>query len=112
MYQRVVYPFTALIGQDKMKKGLLLNAINPQLGGILVRGEKGTAKSTAVRALAALLPEIEVVVGCPFSCDPRAPGWFCEFCRAQFFRLALISPELRVFQTPFQIGRASCRERV
>ena len=69
--QRVVYPFTAIAGQEKMEKGLILNAINPRLGGILIRGEKGTAKSTAVRALAALLPDIEVVKGCPFNCDPK-----------------------------------------
>jgi magnesium chelatase subunit D len=77
-----VYPFTALIGQDKMKKGLLLNAVNPRLGGVLVRGEKGTAKSTAVWALAALLPEIEVVVGCPFNCDPDDYSRLCRLCRS------------------------------
>ncbi len=83
MYKRVVYPFTALIGQDKMKKGLLLNAVNPRLGGVLVRGEKGTAKSTAVRALAALLPEIEVVVGCPFNCNPDDYSRLCRLCRSR-----------------------------
>jgi len=82
-YQRTVYPFTAIIGQDKMKKGLILNAINPRLGGILVRGEKGTAKSTAVRALASLLPEIEVVLGCPYNCDPGDPARLCDLCRAR-----------------------------
>lgn len=80
-YQRFVYPFSAIAGQEKMKKGLLLNAINPRLGGILVRGEKGTAKSTAVRALAALLPEIEVVAGCPFNCDPNDLAHLCTSCR-------------------------------
>ena len=54
---RPIFPFTALVGQERMKLGLLLNAINPKIGGVLVRGEKGTAKSTAARALAALLPE-------------------------------------------------------
>lgn len=83
MYKRVVYPFTALISQEKMKKGLLLNAVNPRLGGVLVRGEKGTAKSTAVRALAALLPEIEVVVGCPFNCDPDDYSRLCRLCRSR-----------------------------
>lgn len=80
-YQRVVYPFPAIAGQEKMKKGLLLNAVNPRLGGILVRGEKGTAKSTAVRALAALLPEIEVVAGCPFNCDSNDLAHLCNSCR-------------------------------
>ncbi len=83
MYQRVVYPFTAIVGQEKMKKGLILNVINPRLGGILIRGEKGTCKSTAVRALAALLPEIEVVAGCPFNCDPGDPARLCPECRQQ-----------------------------
>ena len=58
--QRVLYPFTALVGQETMKQALVLNAINPSIGGVLIRGEKGTAKSTAVRALARLLPELEV----------------------------------------------------
>src|ERR687885_264588 len=66
-----IFPFTAIVGQDRMKRALVLNAINPLIGGVLIRGERGTAKSTAVRALAALLPEIEVVEGCRFSCNPR-----------------------------------------
>ncbi|MCC7368334.1 MAG: putative cobaltochelatase [Chloroflexi bacterium] len=63
-----------------MKKALILNAVNPRLGGVLIRGEKGTAKSTAVRALAGLLPEIEVVVGCHYGCDPAAPDDWCADC--------------------------------
>lgn len=76
-----VYPFTAIVGQEEMKKGLLLNAINPKLSGVLIRGEKGTAKSTAVRALAALLPEIEVVSDCIFSCNPEDIAGMCSSCR-------------------------------
>ncbi|HLG72104.1 MAG TPA: magnesium chelatase subunit D family protein [Chloroflexota bacterium] len=64
-----VFPFTALVGQEQMKLALVLNAINPKIGGVLIRGEKGTAKSTAVRALAHLLPEIRVTAGCPYNCD-------------------------------------------
>ena len=79
--RRVVYPFTAIVGQDKMKLSLLLNAINPQVGGVLIRGEKGTGKSTAVRALAELLPEIEVVKGCPFNCDPHNVSLMCPSCK-------------------------------
>ncbi|AAM31699.1 putative cobaltochelatase [Methanosarcina mazei] len=75
-----VYPFTAIVGQEKMKKALVLNLINPKLGGVLVRGEKGTAKSTAVRALANLLPEIEVVEGCKFKCNPQYQKELCEEC--------------------------------
>jgi magnesium chelatase subunit D len=66
------YPFSAIVGQEDLKLALLLNAISPEVGGVLVRGEKGTAKSTAVRALASLLPPIKVVSGCPYSCDPEA----------------------------------------
>ena len=79
--KRVVYPFTALVGQEKMKLALTLNAINPQVGGVLIRGEKGTGKSTAVRALAELLPEIEVVKGCPFNCDPHNISLMCPSCK-------------------------------
>ncbi|MEU3600740.1 putative cobaltochelatase [Streptomyces sp. NPDC006798] len=71
------YPFTALVGQDDLRLALLLNAVSPRVGGVLVRGEKGTAKSTAVRALAALLPSVAVVPGCRFSCDPREPYRDC-----------------------------------
>ncbi|MFB9347627.1 putative cobaltochelatase [Streptomyces heliomycini] len=71
------YPFTAIVGQDDLRLALLLNAVSPAVGGVLVRGEKGTAKSTAVRALAALLPEVDVVPGCRFSCDPAAPDPTC-----------------------------------
>lgn len=71
------YPFTAIVGQDDLRLGLLLNAVSPAVGGVLVRGEKGTAKSTAVRALAALMPEISVVPGCRFSCGPAAPDPAC-----------------------------------
>uniref|UniRef100_UPI000AE09937 ATP-binding protein n=1 Tax=Streptomyces scabiei TaxID=1930 RepID=UPI000AE09937 len=71
------FPFTAVVGQGDLQLALLLNAIAPRIGGVLVRGEKGTAKSTAVRALAALLPPVEVVVGCRFSCDPVEPDPAC-----------------------------------
>ncbi|MGW5421527.1 putative cobaltochelatase [Streptomyces sp. NPDC003943] len=71
------YPFTAVVGMDDLRLALLLNAVSPAVGGVLVRGEKGTAKSTAVRALAELLPEVTVVAGCRFSCDPAAPDPGC-----------------------------------
>ena len=80
-----IFPFTAIVGQERMKRALILNAIYPQIGGVLIRGERGTAKSTAARALAALLPEIEVVADCRFSCDPERPSTWCTECieRAQ-----------------------------
>ncbi|MFH9403652.1 putative cobaltochelatase [Streptomyces sp. NPDC017638] len=71
------FPFTAVVGQDDLRLALLLNAVSPAVGGVLVRGEKGTAKSTAVRALSALLPAVAVVPGCRFSCDPAAPDPQC-----------------------------------
>ncbi|MER5205638.1 putative cobaltochelatase [Streptomyces sp. NPDC002825] len=71
------YPFTAVVGMDDLRLALLLNAVSPAVGGVLVRGEKGTAKSTAVRALAELLPEVPVVAGCRFSCDPASPDPGC-----------------------------------
>ncbi|MFE9030105.1 putative cobaltochelatase [Streptomyces iakyrus] len=71
------FPFTAVVGQDDLRLALLLNAVSPAVGGVLVRGEKGTAKSTAVRALSALLPQVPVVPGCRFSCDPASPDPGC-----------------------------------
>jgi magnesium chelatase subunit D len=71
------FPFTAVVGQDDLRLALLLNAVSPAVGGVLVRGEKGTAKSTAVRALSALMPTLDVVSGCRFSCDPASPDPVC-----------------------------------
>jgi len=73
----VRFPFSAVVGHDDLRLALLLNAVHPGVGGVLVRGEKGTAKSTAVRALAALLPDVAVVPDCRFSCDPAAPDPRC-----------------------------------
>jgi magnesium chelatase subunit D len=73
----MTYPFSAVVGMDDMRLALLLNAVSPAVGGVLVRGEKGTAKSTTVRALAAVLPPVAVVPGCRFACDPAAPDPAC-----------------------------------
>lgn len=80
MKKRPVFPFTAIVGQENMKEALLLNTINPLIGGVLIRGEKGTAKSTAVRALADLLPERHVVAGCTCGCDFDNPEEYCPEC--------------------------------
>jgi Mg-chelatase subunit ChlI len=77
----VVYPFTAIVGQERMKRALVLNAVNPRIGGVLIRGERGTAKSTAARALAELLPDVRVVADCRFGCDPEKPTTWCTECR-------------------------------
>ncbi|RCW39799.1 magnesium chelatase subunit D [Halopolyspora algeriensis] len=71
------YPFSAVVGHDDLQLALLLNAVHPRIGGVLVRGEKGTAKSTIVRALAALLPALDVVTDCRFGCDPHEPDPAC-----------------------------------
>lgn len=81
--QRPIYPFTAIVGQERLKRALILNAINSRVGGVLIRGEKGTAKSTAVRALARLLPSITVVEGCPYSCVPDRPVGLCQVCQGR-----------------------------
>lgn len=79
--ERRAYPFTAVVGQEPMKNALILNAIAPDIGGVLIRGERGTAKSTVVRALAALLGEQDVVDGCEFGCDPDHLELLCDGCR-------------------------------
>lgn len=79
--ERLVFPFTAIVDQERMKRALILNAINFRIGGVLIRGERGTAKSTAARALAALLPEIEVICDGAFGCDPAQPATWCTLCR-------------------------------
>ncbi len=81
--QYIVYPFTAIVGQKRMTRALILNAIDPRIGGVLIRGERGTAKSTAARALAVLLPEIRIVADCRFNCDPDRPESLCDECRAR-----------------------------
>ena len=78
---RVIYPFTAVVGQERMKRALILNAVEPRIGGVLIRGERGTAKSTAARALAALLPDVRVGEDCRFACDPDKPETWCTECR-------------------------------
>ncbi|MBI5375509.1 MAG: ATP-binding protein [Candidatus Schekmanbacteria bacterium] len=81
---RTNFPFAAIVGQEKMKMALILNAINPQIGGVLIRGERGTAKTTAVRGLAEILPGIDVVDGCKFRCNPFEPGKMCSSCRDEY----------------------------
>lgn len=108
MARRQVFPFTAIVGQEKMKRALILNAVNPQIGGVLIRGERGTAKSTAARALAALLPDIEVVVGSPYNLSPEEmPAPIADgslelkttICQTPFIDLPVSATEDRVVGT-------------
>jgi Mg-chelatase subunit ChlI len=81
--KRTIFPFTAIVGQEVLKRALILNIVNPTIGGVLIRGEKGTGKSIAVRALVDILPEIEIVEGCKFNCNPKVPDKFCNECKAK-----------------------------
>jgi magnesium chelatase subunit D len=79
---RPVFPFTAVVGQEEMKLALLLNIVAPAVGGVLVTGHRGTGKSTAVRALADLLPQLDTVRGCAYNCDPADADALCDECSA------------------------------
>ena len=103
MKRVAVYPFTAIVGQEAMKLSLILNVINPALGGVLIKGEKGTAKSTAVRALAELLPAMDIVHGCRFHCNPFDQNNLCDDC-AKFLKendkLPAETMKMRVVELP------------
>ncbi|WP_292495481.1 magnesium chelatase ATPase subunit I [Methylobacterium sp.] len=74
------FPFSAIVGQDEMRRALLIAAVDPSVGGVLVFGDRGTGKSTAIRGLAALLPPMAAVAGCPYACDPAEPPGRCPHC--------------------------------
>ncbi|MBU6365074.1 MAG: magnesium chelatase ATPase subunit I [Gemmatimonadetes bacterium] len=96
---RPTYPFSAIVGQDEMKLALLLVAIDPSIGGVMVFGDRGTGKSTAVRALAGLLPVMKAVAGCRYGCDPKANGSRCSECLAR----AGHGEALRTVQVPVPV---------
>ena len=79
----IAFPFSAIVGQDEMKLALMVAAVDPKVGGVLAFGDRGSGKSTAVRALAALLPKMSAVVGCRYQCDPEDTGSLCSECRAR-----------------------------
>jgi len=104
------FPFAAIVGQDEMKTALLIAATDPSVGGVMVFGDRGTGKSTAVRALAALLPQIKVVKGCRFNCDPASPAADClDGCGAVKGRKKLVAVEVPVPVVDLPLGATEDR---
>jgi magnesium chelatase subunit I len=103
--KRMLYPFTAIVGQEAMKKTLILNAINPLIGGVLIRGQKGTAKSVSVRGLAEVLPEIDSVSACRYNCDPTDEENLCDECKARkgTGRFNVLRRSIRVIDLPLNV---------
>ena len=101
--QRILLPFTAIVNLDKLKLAVLINAVNPNVGGLLIRGPKGSGKTTAVRALADVLPKIHVVKACPFNCNPNDSSNMCKKCSVSYQKKTKPSTEqrkMRVVELP------------
>jgi len=106
MERKLIFPFTAIVGQEKAKLALLCCAVDPTIGGVLLSGEKGTGKSTLVRALSQVLPEIDVVKGCPFNCNPYNPLEMCDNCYYRLHsgdKLEVVKRRMRVVDLPLSI---------
>jgi magnesium chelatase subunit I len=106
---RPVYPFSAIVGQDEMKRGLLIAAVDPSIGGVLVFGDRGTGKSTAVRALAALLPKMKAVAGCRYHCAVDANGSGCAECRERALQGKLKTEVVSVAVVDLPLGATEDR---
>ena len=104
-----MFPFSAIVGQDEMKLALLIAAVDPTVGGVLAFGDRGSGKSTAVRALAALLPKMKIVAGCRYNCNPDKPAEFCEECRARASQGALKSLQVAVPVVDLPLGATEDR---
>jgi Mg-chelatase subunit ChlI len=101
LLKNLIFPFSAIVGQERVKKALVLNAINHSIGGVLIKGEKGTGKTTSVRALADLLPPLKIVKGCPFNCDPDDPDSLCDSCKKdKSEELQVEEKKMRVVELP------------
>jgi len=101
--KQMLFPFAAIVGQEQMKTALLLNVVDPGIGGVLIKGEKGTAKSTTVRSLAQVLPEVEHVKGCIYHCDPKSGKGYCPNCAealASGVKLEVERSPMRVVELP------------
>jgi magnesium chelatase subunit I len=103
------FPFSAIVGQDEMKLALLIAAVDPKVGGVLAFGDRGSGKSTAVRALAALLPKMKVVAGCRYNCDPDRPAEFCDDCRTRAAKGGLKSAQAPVPVVDLPLGATEDR---
>jgi len=106
---RPEFPFSAIVGQEEMKLALICAAIDPGLGGVLIFGHRGTGKSTVVRSISALLPPIQVVQGCPYNCDPKAPFANCEYCNNASSSGKLKTQQLKVPVVDLPLGATEDR---
>ena len=104
--KKINFPFTAILGQDKMKLGLILNVIDPQIGGVLLTGHQGTGKSTAVRSLVEIMPNIEVIEDCEFNCDLQSnTDDLCSKCRQriELGNVKTVIKEMRLVNLPLGV---------
>jgi magnesium chelatase subunit I len=106
---KTVFPFTAIVGQDEMINALVIAAIEPRLSGVLIFGDRGTGKSTAVRALAALLPEISAVTGCQYGCDPADTSSLCDSCREKLAQGPLPTTKTKIPVVDLPLGATEDR---
>src|SRR5215469_50715 len=105
----VAFPFSAIVGQDEMKLALMIAAVDPKVGGVLAFGDRGSGKSTAVRALASLLPAMRAVTGCRYQCDPDNASSQCDVCRAQAAKGKLKSHQVQVPVVDLPLGATEDR---